>query len=171
MACTWGAPLAAVGHWPYTVIDALIRSLWSADITDAAETSSLTQCVGHALSDSGPGAGRHVPTAVLSRQTAGLRGRALILNLPGKPKAIRETIAEVRCFVRRRPCRPAGNGSQLEQGKRMCREVGCVECARGLPVRMPSFIPGRVRQAGLPLLYSLLLLLPPAAMRQARVQM
>eukprot|EP00884_Botryococcus_braunii_P020091 jgi/Botrbrau1/6766/Bobra.0057s0002.1 len=38
---------------------------------------------------------RHVPTAVLSRQTAGLRGKALILNLPGKPKAIRETIDEV----------------------------------------------------------------------------
>jgi len=46
-------------------------------------------------------AGRHVPTAVLSRQTAGLRGRALILNLPGKPKAIRETIDEVRCSARR----------------------------------------------------------------------
>eukprot|EP00889_Picochlorum_renovo_P003894 jgi/Picre1/30924/NNA_006283.t1 len=36
-----------------------------------------------------------VPTAVLSRQTAGLRGDTLILNLPGKPKAIRETIDEV----------------------------------------------------------------------------
>ncbi len=39
---------------------------------------------------------RVVPTAVLSRQTGGLRGKALILNLPGKPKAIRETIDEVR---------------------------------------------------------------------------
>lgn len=38
---------------------------------------------------------RYVPTAVLSRQTAGLRGKTLILNLPGKPKAIRETIDEV----------------------------------------------------------------------------
>ena len=38
---------------------------------------------------------RHVPTAVLSRQTAGLRGKSLIMNLPGKPKAIRETIDEV----------------------------------------------------------------------------
>lgn len=36
-----------------------------------------------------------VPTAVLSRQTAGLRGSTLILNLPGKPRAIRETIDEV----------------------------------------------------------------------------
>jgi len=42
---------------------------------------------------------RHVPTAVLSRQTAGLRGRALILNLPGAPRAIRETIDEVFASV------------------------------------------------------------------------
>lgn len=38
---------------------------------------------------------RYVPTAVLSRQTAGLRGRSLIINLPGKPKSIRETFDEV----------------------------------------------------------------------------
>ncbi|KAK9823601.1 hypothetical protein WJX72_004147 [[Myrmecia] bisecta] len=38
---------------------------------------------------------KHVPTAVLSRQTAGIRGKSLILNLPGKPKSIRETIDEV----------------------------------------------------------------------------
>mmetsp|Transcript_18671 Transcript_18671/g.33897 ORF Transcript_18671/g.33897 Transcript_18671/m.33897 type:complete len:198 (-) Transcript_18671:82-675(-) len=38
---------------------------------------------------------KYVPTAVLSRQTAGIRGKALILNLPGRPKAIRETIDEV----------------------------------------------------------------------------
>jgi len=29
-----------------------------------------------------------VPTAILSRQTAGIRGRSLIANLPGQPKAI-----------------------------------------------------------------------------------
>ena len=38
---------------------------------------------------------RYVPTAVLSRQTAGLRGKSLIINLPGKPKSIRETFDEV----------------------------------------------------------------------------
>ena len=38
---------------------------------------------------------RAVPTAVLSRQTAGVRGAALILNLPGRPRAIREAIDEV----------------------------------------------------------------------------
>lgn len=44
---------------------------------------------------------RYVPTAVLSRQTAGLRGKSLIINLPGKPKSIRETFDEVggRHFV------------------------------------------------------------------------
>lgn len=35
---------------------------------------------------------RSVPTAILSRQTAGLRGRALIVNLPGKPAAIAECL-------------------------------------------------------------------------------
>jgi molybdopterin adenylyltransferase len=35
---------------------------------------------------------RFVPTAILSRQTAVLRGKALIINLPGQPKAIKETL-------------------------------------------------------------------------------
>jgi len=33
-----------------------------------------------------------VPTAILSRQVAVIRGRALVINLPGQPKAIRETL-------------------------------------------------------------------------------
>jgi len=33
-----------------------------------------------------------VPTAILSRATAGTRGRSLILNLPGNPKAIGECL-------------------------------------------------------------------------------
>jgi molybdopterin adenylyltransferase len=37
----------------------------------------------------------YVPTAILSRQTAGIRGRTLIVNLPGRPKAIRENLAAV----------------------------------------------------------------------------
>lgn len=36
-----------------------------------------------------------VPTAILSRQTAGIRGRSLIVNLPGQPKAIRECLDAV----------------------------------------------------------------------------
>lgn len=38
---------------------------------------------------------RYVPTAILSRQTAGIRGRTLIVNLPGRPKAIRENLEAV----------------------------------------------------------------------------
>jgi molybdopterin adenylyltransferase len=33
-----------------------------------------------------------VPTAILSRQVGVIRGGALILNLPGQPKAIKETL-------------------------------------------------------------------------------
>ncbi|WP_029031995.1 molybdopterin adenylyltransferase [Salinarimonas rosea] len=36
-----------------------------------------------------------VPTAILSRQTAGIRGRALVINLPGKPSSIRTTLLAV----------------------------------------------------------------------------
>jgi molybdopterin adenylyltransferase len=39
---------------------------------------------------------RFVPTAILSRQVGVVRGNALILNLPGQPKAIRETLEGVR---------------------------------------------------------------------------
>jgi molybdopterin adenylyltransferase len=36
-----------------------------------------------------------VPTAILSRQIAGIRGRTLIVNLPGRPRAIRECLLAV----------------------------------------------------------------------------
>ncbi|CAM4364762.1 molybdopterin adenylyltransferase [Cytophagaceae bacterium 50C-KIRBA] len=38
---------------------------------------------------------QYVPTAILSRQTAGIRGKSLIINLPGKPKAIRQCLEAV----------------------------------------------------------------------------
>jgi molybdopterin adenylyltransferase len=38
---------------------------------------------------------KHVPTAILSRQTAGIRNGTLIVNLPGKPKAIKECLDAV----------------------------------------------------------------------------
>ena len=38
---------------------------------------------------------RVVPTAILSRQIAGTRGRTLIVNLPGRPRAIRECLQAV----------------------------------------------------------------------------
>ncbi|HEV8520344.1 MAG TPA: molybdopterin adenylyltransferase [Burkholderiales bacterium] len=39
---------------------------------------------------------RFVPTAILSRQVGVIRKQALILNLPGQPKAIRETLEGVK---------------------------------------------------------------------------
>ena len=38
---------------------------------------------------------KFVPTAILSRQTAGIRGQSLILNLPGKPSAIDDCLNAV----------------------------------------------------------------------------
>lgn len=38
---------------------------------------------------------QYVPTAILSRQTAGIRDKTLIINLPGKPKSIRECLDAV----------------------------------------------------------------------------
>jgi len=38
---------------------------------------------------------KYVPTAILSRQTAGIRNHTLIVNLPGKPKAIRQCLDAV----------------------------------------------------------------------------
>ncbi|MGD1945942.1 MAG: molybdopterin adenylyltransferase [Croceivirga sp.] len=38
---------------------------------------------------------QYVPTAILSRQTAGVRGKSIIVNLPGKPKSIKECLEVV----------------------------------------------------------------------------
>jgi molybdopterin adenylyltransferase len=42
---------------------------------------------------------KYVPTAILSRQVAAIRKQALIINLPGQPKAIRETLDGVFAAV------------------------------------------------------------------------
>jgi len=38
---------------------------------------------------------KYVPTAMLSRQTAGIRGSSLVINLPGSPRSIREILDSV----------------------------------------------------------------------------
>jgi len=60
-------------------------------------TPEATLAVGHKVL---PGFGeqmrvvslKYVPTAILSRQVAVVRGKCLIINLPGQPKAIKETL-------------------------------------------------------------------------------
>jgi molybdopterin adenylyltransferase len=42
---------------------------------------------------------KYVPTAILSRQVGVVRKQALILNLPGQPKAIKETLDGVFAAV------------------------------------------------------------------------
>lgn len=42
---------------------------------------------------------KSVPTAILSRQTAGIRGKSLIINLPGKPSSINVTLNAVFAAV------------------------------------------------------------------------
>ena len=60
-----------------------------------------------------------VPTAILSRQTAGIRGRCLIVNLPGKPSAIADCLNAVF------PAVPYGidliGGAWLETDAGFCR--------------------------------------------------
>ncbi len=38
---------------------------------------------------------KYVPTAILSRQTAGIKDQSLIINLPGQPKAIKECLEPI----------------------------------------------------------------------------
>jgi molybdenum cofactor synthesis domain-containing protein len=38
---------------------------------------------------------RHTPLAMLSRGTSGIRGRCLIINLPGSPRAVKESLETV----------------------------------------------------------------------------
>ena len=60
-----------------------------------------------------------VPTAILSRQTAGIRGKALIINLPGQPRAIREFLSAVMPAV---PWRIELSGApRLETAPGVCR--------------------------------------------------
>lgn len=62
---------------------------------------------------------RSVPTAILSRQTAGVRGRSLIINLPGKPSAIAECLMAV--FAAVPYCLDLIGGACIETDPTVCR--------------------------------------------------
>src|SRR5512147_1023687 len=62
---------------------------------------------------------RYVPTAILSRQVGVVRGRALILNLPGQPKAIKETLDGV--FPAVPYCIDLVGGPYVETHEEVCK--------------------------------------------------
>ncbi|WP_460449370.1 molybdopterin adenylyltransferase [Alsobacter sp. SYSU BS001988] len=62
---------------------------------------------------------REVPTAILSRQIAGTRGASLIVNLPGKPSAIRTCLDAV--FPAIPYCIDLIGGAFLETDPAVCR--------------------------------------------------
>lgn len=62
---------------------------------------------------------KFVPTAILSRQTAGIRGRSLILNLPGKPSAIDDCLNAV--FPAIPYCIDLIEGAYLESDPAQCK--------------------------------------------------
>ena len=62
---------------------------------------------------------QYVPTAILSRQVGVIRGRALILNLPGQPKAIKETLDGV--FPAVPYCLDLIGGPYVETHDAVCR--------------------------------------------------
>lgn len=62
---------------------------------------------------------RYVPTAILSRQVGVIRNRALILNLPGQPKAIKETLDGV--FPAVPYCIDLIGGPRIETDEAVCK--------------------------------------------------
>lgn len=62
---------------------------------------------------------KFVPTAILSRQTAGIRGKSLIVNLPGKPSAIGDCLNAV--FPAIPYCIDLIGGARLESDPEQCK--------------------------------------------------
>lgn len=62
---------------------------------------------------------REVPTAILSRQVAGIRGRSLIVNLPGKPASIKTCLDAVMAAIPY--CIDLMGGPRLETDPAVCR--------------------------------------------------
>ena len=62
---------------------------------------------------------KYVPTAILSRQVGAVRGHALILNLPGQPKAIKETLDGI--FPAVPYCIDLIGGPYIETNENVCK--------------------------------------------------
>jgi molybdopterin adenylyltransferase len=62
---------------------------------------------------------KYVPTAILSRQVAVVRGKCLIVNLPGQPKAIKETLDGI--FAAVPYCIDLIGGPYIETDEAVCK--------------------------------------------------
>ena len=84
---------------------------------------------------------RFVPTAILSRQVGVIRGRALILNLPGQPKAIAETLQGLLDFAPPVPgifaavpyCIDLIGGPYIETDPALCKAFRPKSAQRAVP--------------------------------------
>ncbi|MCZ2342480.1 MAG: molybdopterin adenylyltransferase [Bacteroidales bacterium] len=111
LSCDWQAVARIVAD-ELPVIEATLRELCDVDACSLVVTTGGTgpaprdvtpEATANVCDKLLPGFGelmravslRSVPTAILSRQTAGIRGPSLIVNLPGKPSAIRECLLAV----------------------------------------------------------------------------
>ena len=88
---------------------------------------------------------KFVPTAILSRQTAGIRGNSLIVNLPGKPSAIDDCLNAV--FPAIPYCIDLIEGAYLESDPEQCKVFRPAHASPINTVRCPCpEIPGSPRQ-------------------------
>jgi len=84
---------------------------------------------------------RFVPTAILSRQVAVIRGKTLIINLPGQPKAIAETLEGLKdaappvpgIFAAVPYCIDLIGGPYLETDDAVCKAFRPKSAQRRLP--------------------------------------
>src|SRR5581483_11556733 len=87
--------MAVVGDGAELVVTTGGTGLGPRDVTPQA-TQALLDYEVPGLSEEMRRAGTaHTPMALLSRAVAGVRGRTLILNLPGSPKGARESLESV----------------------------------------------------------------------------
>ena len=75
---------------------------------------------------------KFVPTAILSRQTAGIRGKSLIVNLPGKPSAIGDCLNAV--FPAIPYCIDLIEGAYLESDPEQCKAFRPAHAAPRSPI-------------------------------------